>query len=195
MDKTGFNKSQYWIGIAILCAAVILGIFAYIGMNSTDGTVGAQGSALAGTENVQTSMPKSAGQEVPAAQGQPNGSAAVGSQAQQNAASNSSSAPAAKKEVVLDFLYADWCPHCQAMKPIVARIASQLPADRFAVNYYSEADANAGKEAAAMFAKYGLQSYPTFVINGNDQKVGEMPESEFLAWVCSKFSPPKPSGC
>ena len=95
----------------------------------------------------------------------------------------------------MDFLYADWCPHCQAMKPIVARIASQLPADRFAVNYYSEADANAGKEAAAMFAKYGLQSYPTFVINGNDQKVGEMPESEFLAWVCSKFSPPKPSGC
>jgi thiol-disulfide isomerase/thioredoxin len=102
---------------------------------------------------------------------------------------------APEKEVTLDFLYADWCGHCQKMKPIVAALEKQLPKDRFAVNYWSEADAKAGKEAASVFAKYSLKGYPTFVINGDDKREGEMPQANFEAWVCAQFSSPLPEGC
>ena len=99
------------------------------------------------------------------------------------------------KEVVLEFMYATWCPHCSAMKPIVAQLKTELPAERFAVSYLEEKDPLA-QEA---FDKYGqngyFDGYPTFVLNGNDYKVGAIDEAEFRAWVCSKFNAPKPAAC
>ena len=99
------------------------------------------------------------------------------------------------KEVVLEFMYATWCPHCAAMKPIVAKLKTELPAERFAVSYLEEKD----PLAQAAYAKYKANGYfdgfPTFVLNGNDPRVGEMGEAEFNSWVCSKFKDPKPVSC
>ncbi|MFA6907830.1 MAG: thioredoxin family protein, partial [Candidatus Micrarchaeia archaeon] len=107
--------------------------------------------------------------------------------------------PAPAKEVTIDFLYADWCPYCQGMKPIVARLEAAMPAGRFEVRYWNyEGRGNA--TTAAVYAEYGSRGYfagsvPTFVANGNDSKVGSISESDLRSWACSKFSLPKPQGC
>jgi thiol-disulfide isomerase/thioredoxin len=102
-------------------------------------------------------------------------------------------------KVTVDFLYADWCPHCQNMKPIVADLIKTLPADKFQVNYWSEDDYKAGGPAAQVFTKYAnmgmFQGYPTFVINGGTAyTAGEMPATEFKNWICSQYTV-KPTGC
>jgi len=99
------------------------------------------------------------------------------------------------KEVVLEFMYASWCPHCAAMKPIIAKLKTELPADRFAVSYLEEKDPLAQAAYAKYKANKYFDGYPTFVLNGNDYKVGEIDEQEFRAWVCSKFNAPKPAAC
>jgi thiol-disulfide isomerase/thioredoxin len=66
-----------------------------------------------------------------------------------------SGASGTQKEVTMDFLYADWCAHCQKMKPIVEKLVAELPSDRFQVNYWSDADYQAGKPGTvAVFDKY-----------------------------------------
>ena len=100
--------------------------------------------------------------------------------------------------MIIDFLYADWCGHCQNMKPIVAKLESTLPKDRFEVRYWNEAS-RSDAAVSAIYAAYTSNGYfkgfPTFVANGNDPNVGEMTEAAFKSWVCSKFSTPKPTGC
>ncbi|MFA6328940.1 MAG: protein disulfide isomerase family protein [Candidatus Micrarchaeia archaeon] len=159
--------------------------------NNSNATAGGNGTLpAAGLENGTALQPAQANGTAQNGTGQTaqNGTAAV----QQNVSE------AAKKEVVLDFLYADWCGHCQNMKPIVAELASSLPPDRFEVRYWNEA--SRGKEdVAAIYTEYTDKEYfrgfPTFVANGNDPRVGEMSGAIFKSWVCSKFSAPKPAGC
>lgn len=107
--------------------------------------------------------------------------------------------PAIETEVTMDFLYSDACVHCQRMKPYVAALEKELPQDRFAVRYWSEDDYRAGGQAAEVYGTYEAMGffpgYPTFVINGDDYRAGEMPEAQFREWVCSKFSAPKPQAC
>ncbi|MFA5105729.1 MAG: thioredoxin family protein [Candidatus Micrarchaeia archaeon] len=102
------------------------------------------------------------------------------------------------KEVTLDFLHADWCPHCQRMKPIVAKLASELPADRFLVRSWNEKNMNSDPDTQTIYNNYTalgyFQGFPTFVI-GDDYRVGEIPENELKAWVCSKFKAPVPDAC
>jgi len=196
MDKTGFNKSQYMIGIVILCAAVALGIIAYVGMNNAseenggpialNATGATAGGNLAAGNNLGTNKSTNqTGQNMPV---QPNG----------NFSAAGNDTRAAAKEVVIDFLYADWCGHCQTMKPIVARLETTLPRDRFEVRYWNEASRN-DATVAAVYATYTDAGYftgfPTFVANGDDSRAGSMPEATFKEWVCSKFSSPKPAGC
>lgn len=102
-------------------------------------------------------------------------------------------------KVVIDFLHADWCPHCQNMKPVIAELDNTLPDDRFVVMYWSEDDYKAGGPAVQVFTKYAnmgmFKGYPTFVINnGTAYTAGEMPAAEFKGWVCSQYTV-KPSGC
>jgi thioredoxin 1 len=65
--------------------------------------------------------------------------------------------------VLVEF-YASWCPHCQRMKPIVARVKEQLkgqtPVYQYDVDKYPEA-AN----------KANVESYPTFIVyrDGKEQ--------------------------
>ncbi|HQT44607.1 MAG TPA: thioredoxin domain-containing protein [Candidatus Micrarchaeota archaeon] len=102
------------------------------------------------------------------------------------------------REVTLDFLHADWCPHCQNMKPIVARLIDTMPKDRFLVRAWNEKDQSTNPEVQTIYNNYTslgyFQGFPTFVI-GNDYRVGEVPESEMKAWVCSKFKAPLPDAC
>ncbi len=102
------------------------------------------------------------------------------------------------KEVTLDFLHADWCPHCQRMKPIVAKIAAEMPPDRFVLRAWNEKDRTTDADTATIYNNYTalgyFQGFPTFVI-GNDYRVGEIPENELKAWICSKFKAPVPDAC
>ncbi len=227
-EKPVVNRTLYLVAFVVLAAALLLGITAYFGANSARGTVGKIGNALdsAGAGNFQAALPPLNGsaaagipkEQAPAAEGQPNGSAAAvaqqapslaqngtaqsAQQAQQNGtalAQQQNTTPAAKKEVTVDFLYADWCPHCQAMKPVVARVASQLPAGRLEVRYWNEASRGSNATVAAIYDMYTrkgyFQGFPTFVANGNEYQVGEMPEAAFKSWVCLQFPAPKPAGC
>lgn len=102
-------------------------------------------------------------------------------------------------KVTVDFLYADWCPHCQNMKPIIAELDKTLPDDQFVVRYWSEEDYKAGGPSKAVFEQYAangmFQGYPTFVINnGTTYTAGEMPAAEFKGWICSQYTV-KPTGC
>jgi thiol-disulfide isomerase/thioredoxin len=186
IERPGFDRASYLIGFVIICVALMLGAVAYSNMggfrqtkNSIGGVIGETGR-MAGEDLAANaiSAPKGAGQAAN------NSTLPLNATPQQPA-----------KEVTLDFMYADWCGHCQKMKPIVSELEAQLPKDRFEVKYWSEADSKAGKEASAVFAKYGLRGYPTFVINGVDRRDGEMPQASFKAWICSKFSSPLPEGC
>ena len=102
-------------------------------------------------------------------------------------------------KVTIDFLYADWCPHCQKMKPIVTDLINTLPASKFQVNYWSEEDYKAGGPSVAVFNKYSssgiFEGYPTFVVNnGTDHLAGEVTAEKFKTWVCSQYTE-KPQGC
>ena len=103
------------------------------------------------------------------------------------------------KEVTLDFLYADWCPHCQRMQPIVSDVISKLPPDRFAVRYWNEKDRPSNSQTSAAYLFYTRKGYfigfPTFVINTNVSSAGEMDEGDFLSFVCASFKLPKPPAC
>ena len=104
------------------------------------------------------------------------------------------------REVTMDFIYADWCPHCQAMKPVVSDLEQKLPPGRFAVRYWGDAERAAGNSTVVQVYSYYYYTgfftgYPAFIINNNDSRVGEMGEGDFLAWVCSKFNEPRPSAC
>lgn len=161
------EKGEYVIAIAIILATLLICATIYIGANNIKETI----SKL----NLSVSVP------------------AV------EAGASSQTEEAQRKEVTLEFLYADWCGYCQKMKPIVQSLESSLPSDRFEVIYLNEKDKQNNTDVAAAYSKYTANGYfkgfPTFVINGNDYKVGAMPEETFKQWVCSKFSAPKPSGC
>lgn len=179
-------RAEYVIGIVIIIAALMVSLSMYMGASGISQSVNRLAIAAA------------AAAPVPAqATVQPGGAAAGTPPA--GAGAQASGVPPATKEVTIDFLYADWCPHCQKMKPYVAALEQSLPADRFEVRYWSEDDYKAGGQAADVYAAYEaagyFSGYPTFVINGNDAKAGSMEEAVFKAWVCGKFASPKPAGC
>jgi thiol-disulfide isomerase/thioredoxin len=204
-EKSGYDRSQYLIGFVILAAALLLGAAAYFGAMSAKETVGKLDSALgnvsANSMQVAKETNKPASNDTAAAQGNltnaTDGQNATAAQGQQGAGAGSQ--PAAQKEVVIDFLYATWCPHCQNMKAVMAGLERAFPADRFEVRYW-DYDRQKEENVSAVYQLYTGKGYftggvPTFVANGEDSRVGEMPEATFKAWICSKFSEPRPDGC
>jgi thioredoxin 1 len=67
------------------------------------------------------------------------------------------------KTVLLEF-YADWCPHCQRMMPVVERIRSNFGDSLEIVQV--EGDRN-----AKLMASYGADSYPTWIIFKDGKEV------------------------
>lgn len=176
MAENAIEKGEYVIGIAIILAALLVSATAYFSMNSLQKAI----ANVKVSSQVQATVPS---QQVASAQAQSNLPASL----------------TPTKEVTMDFLYADWCSHCAAMKPIVAKLEQDLPPDRFAIRRWRDEDRQSNGGVSSVFDFYtqkgAFVGFPTFVINGEASKAGEMPESAFRAWVCSQFSSPKPSAC
>lgn len=83
--------------------------------------------------------------------------------------------------VLIEF-YADWCPHCRRMMPIVAQVnellGGQAPVYQYDIDKY-QADAEAAR----------VESVPTFIIYDNDREMwrhtGEITGEELLNAVYS----------
>ncbi len=105
----------------------------------------------------------------------------------------------AGNKVTLEFLYADWCSHCNAMKPYVSELQGKLPKERFEVVMLNEKDVATNPSVAAIYQKYQANGFftgfPTFIINGENPLVGERPQANFNFWVCSYFEAPRPDAC
>jgi len=196
------NEKRYPFGSFIIIGAILIAaaFFVFSGLFAQDGQKErivisglppdiAEKAALA-QKNAGEDLPKTTAQ--PANQGVP--------------ANNTLSEPPKtvnpspiSKEVTIDFLYADWCGYCSKMKPIVEKVASEMPQDRFEVRYWNEKGRGANSTVAGIYALYRQQGYfkgyPSFVANGNSSAVGAQSEPDFRAWVCSHFSPPKPEAC
>lgn len=80
------------------------------------------------------------------------------------------------KLVLVDF-FAEWCPPCQAMLPIVERL-SESHADKIKIVKVNI------DETPAIAEEYGVMSIPTFIFFDKGQPtetiVGAMPEEEIL---------------
>jgi len=80
------------------------------------------------------------------------------------------------KLVLVDF-FAEWCPPCQAMLPIVNRV-SQEHGDKLKI---VKVDIDKNPEIAE---EYGVMSIPTFIFfdkgNPTETIVGAMPEDEII---------------
>lgn len=89
-------------------------------------------------------------------------------------ASKLNEAIAQAKPVLVEF-YADWCPHCQRMMPIVAELRERIGGEADIIQI--EGDQN-----PALVDKYHVESYPTWVIFKDGQEAwrdgGEKPLSE-----------------
>lgn len=71
--------------------------------------------------------------------------------------------------------YADWCPHCQAMMPIVAELRAKM-GDRAHVIQIE------GEEHEDLMREFHVDSYPTWIVFKDGQEAwrdgGEKPLSE-----------------
>jgi thiol-disulfide isomerase/thioredoxin len=173
-NRAAGARPEYLIGASLALGAMMICLAVYMGAGNITQGVG----ALENMESTGAPPPQ------PSVQQQPD-----------NQDINQSTI-----EVTVDFLYADWCPHCQNMKPIVAKMIAEFPSDRFEVRYWSEDDGKSKPAASAIYKKYSQEGvftgYPTFVVNGGkDYRAGEMAEQNFRAWLCYQFSEPKPSNC
>lgn len=80
---------------------------------------------------------------------------------------------------VLDF-WAEWCPPCKAMNPIVEELEKEF-AGR--VEFVKINVDERGEDAQ----KYGIMSIPTYVIEKDGKEVarttGARPKEEFKSWI------------
>lgn len=78
------------------------------------------------------------------------------------------------KPVLVEF-YADWCPHCKAMMPVMEELKKETGYE--AVIIQVEGDQNPD-----IMEKYHVRSYPTFILFKDGQEAwrdsGEKPLSE-----------------
>lgn len=78
------------------------------------------------------------------------------------------------RPVLVEF-YADWCPHCKAMMPIVAKLKEEI-GDKAAIIQVE------GDQNPDIMDKYHVRSYPTWILFKDGQEAwrdsGEKPLSE-----------------
>lgn len=71
--------------------------------------------------------------------------------------------------------YADWCPHCQRMMPVIAKLRQELRDSAHIVQIEGERDQD-------LMEKYHVRSFPTWIIFEDGQEAwrdsGEKPLSE-----------------
>jgi len=197
MDK----KTLYTIGMAIALCVLVFAVFSYINVSFRETGENAKAAGLGEQANrqVPSTQQQQASQNTAAnaRQQQANQTQQANATAQEK--NDSGATAVAKKEVVVDFLYADWCPHCQRMKPVVDEVAAVFPSDRFEMRKWNEKDRGSDSETSSIYSLYSGRGYflgfPTFVANGNSPQVGEMSKEDMIGWLCTLFSPPKPDVC
>lgn len=83
------------------------------------------------------------------------------------------------KPTLMEF-YADWCPHCQKMMPIVEELRV-IEGDKINIVQIE------GDQNPDLMEKYHVRSYPTWIIMKDGQEVwrdgGEKPLSELRDMV------------
>ena len=83
------------------------------------------------------------------------------------------------KPTLMEF-YADWCPHCQKMMPIVEELRV-IEGDKINIMQIE------GDQNPDLMEKYHVRSYPTWIIMKDGQEVwrdgGEKPLSELRDMV------------
>jgi len=76
--------------------------------------------------------------------------------------------------------YADWCPHCRRMMPVVAELRADAAGKANIVQVE-------GDEHPSLMDEYGVQSFPTFVLFKSGAEVwrqsGEMSLDELSAAI------------
>lgn len=76
--------------------------------------------------------------------------------------------------------YADWCPHCQAMMPVVAELRERLGESAHIIQVE-------GEEHEEIENRYKVKVYPTWVLMKDGQEVwrdsGEKPLEELEEMV------------
>jgi thioredoxin 1 len=80
-----------------------------------------------------------------------------------SAASRLDAALKGRKPVLLEF-YADWCPHCQRMMPIVEHLRNSL-------GEFVEIVQIEGDQHPSLMEQYGADSYPTWIVFKDGREV------------------------
>ncbi len=73
---------------------------------------------------------------------------------------------ASKLPVLLD-VYADWCPPCRRIAPLIEELAVELEGKAIVAKLDSEANPN-------LIAKLGINSLPTFIVFNNGVELHRM---------------------
>ena len=113
---------------------------------------------------------------------------------------NSETAPPSAEQIQLDYLYADWCPHCQATRPALLSVTGKLGAS-VNLSEWNEASRATDPEVAAMYTKYKNEGifagFPTIVAHGPKGEsflAGEQTEEGLMVWICGLYTI-KPAAC
>jgi len=82
------------------------------------------------------------------------------------------------KELVLVDFYADWCPPCKALSPIIEELSSEGKIKAVKINIDS---------ARNLASKYQVMSIPTMILFKNGEKfgvkIGLRSKSEIEEWI------------
>ncbi len=117
----------------------------------------------------------------------------TGARAGAATASAGATAANANGSLVVDYLYADWCPHCRATRPALMSAVSKL-GSAVSLNEWNEALRASDPQVAAIYAKYKSEGvfigFPTLVAHGpkgESSIAGEQTEAELMTWLCKQY--------
>ncbi len=93
----------------------------------------------------------------------------------------------------VDYLYADWCPHCRATRPALMSAVNKL-GSAVSLTEWNEALRASDPQVAAIYNQYKSEGvfvgFPTLVAHGPKGEsaiAGEQTEAQLMSWMCSQY--------